>query len=191
MSTEIVEYRAGWTQEFQDLGSRLRDALETVALRIDHIGSTAVPGLAAKDVLDLQITVNDLENARLRSSLEGLGLKWWEDLRHDHCPPGNLLNLKQLEKRYAQARAPHRVARLHIRVKGRFNTRYALLCRDYLRTYSSAAQAYGEVKKQLARYFPENKQAYCDVKDPVFDIIMAGAEEWATLTAWQPGPSDA
>jgi GrpB-like predicted nucleotidyltransferase (UPF0157 family) len=75
-------------------------------------------------------------------------------------------------------------------VQGRFNQRYALLCRDYLRTHPGAANAYGAIKIALARLHPNDQDAYYDVKDPVFDVIMAGAEDWAAQTNWSVPPSD-
>src|SRR5438552_16157021 len=56
----IIEYRPEWAEEFTAIARPLREALGELALRIDHIGSTAVPGLAAKDVIDVQVTVRDL-----------------------------------------------------------------------------------------------------------------------------------
>ena len=79
---------------------------------------------------------------------------------------------------------------IHIRVQGRFNQQYPLLCRDYLRTHKSAADAYGRVKQELARYFPDDVGAYYDIKDPVFDILMAGAREWADQLDWFAPKSD-
>jgi GrpB-like predicted nucleotidyltransferase (UPF0157 family) len=58
---EVVDYSATWPVQFVDLGIRLRRALGDVALRVDHIGSTSVPGLAAKPVIDVQISVSDFE----------------------------------------------------------------------------------------------------------------------------------
>ena len=98
------------------------------------------------------------------------------------------LSKDQLEKRFF--RMENRAINLHLRVPGRFNYRYALLFRDYLRAHPSAASAYGEVKRNLARLFPADIEAYLDVKDPVCDCIMAGAFEWARFTDWKPGPSD-
>jgi len=54
----------------------------------------------------------------------------------------------------------------------------------------AAARGYALVKTALARQHPNDKEAYYEVKEPVFDIIMAGAEAWAETTAWKPGPSD-
>lgn len=185
---EIVPYRASWPEKFRVLGGDIRRALGDVALAIHHIGSTAVSGLAAKDVIDIQVTVVDL-GAPIRPALEGIGFTCREDILGDHCPPGMALPAEQLEKRYYQRK--ERPVNLHVRAKGRFNQRYALLCRDYLRTHPMAANAYAEIKRQLARYFPENADAYYDIKDPVFDVIMAGALVWAEYTGWQASQTDA
>ena len=64
------------------------------------------------------------------------------------------------------------------------------LCRDFLRSHPVAAQAYAQVKQQLALRFPDDEDAYYDIKDPVFDIIVEGAEEWALRTNWIQPPGD-
>jgi GrpB-like predicted nucleotidyltransferase (UPF0157 family) len=189
---EIVEYKPAWATEFLEIGSRLRAALGARALAIHHIGSTSVPNLAAKDVIDIQITVSSLEEDFLKMTLENAGFVWRNGLIHDHCPPGLTLPESELEKYFvAKESGGIRRANVHIRIAGRFNQRYALLCRDYLRSHPMARDAYAQIKRQLARYFPENAEAYYDIKDPVFDVIMAGANDWAEYTNWQPAPSDA
>jgi len=187
---EIVDYDTRWPGEFGGLGRELRAAIGGTAVRIDHIGSTAVPGLAAKDVIDVQITVARWDDEHMRPALEAAGLVWRDDIRRDHCPPAMSIAAEELEKRFAVRLYPRR-SHVHVRIEGRFNQRYALLCRDYLRTHSDVAAAYGEVKKALARLFPDNIDAYYSVKDPAFDLFMAGAREWAAATEWVVGPSDA
>lgn len=186
----IVPYREAWPEEFRRFGQAIRRAVGDTALAIHHIGSTSVPGLAAKDNLDLQITVANLEGAqeRLASALGPLGFVA-RPYHEDHCPPGMTLTPDQLEKRYFKHLEPP--VNLHVRAEGRFNQRYALLFRDYLRAVPMAANAYGEIKRQLARYFPENVDAYYDIKDPVCDALIAGALEWAATHDWTPAPSDA
>jgi GrpB-like predicted nucleotidyltransferase (UPF0157 family) len=188
---EIVTYNPVWPLEFREIGSRLRQALGDAALRIDHIGSTAVPGLDAKDVIDVQVTVSSLDDALLKPALENAGFVWREDIKRDHAPPGMSVPDVELEKRYANDGSSVRASHVHIRVAGRWNQRYALLCRDYLRSHAGAASAYAEIKRQLARYFPNDADAYYDIKDPVFDVIMAGAEDWARFTNWTPDTTDA
>ncbi len=184
----IVPYKPAWQVEFTAIGAEMRAALGDTALAVHHIGSTSVPGLAAKDVIDVQVTVADL-NVPPQHPLESAGFTFRDDIRRDHAPPGMTLALKELEKRYFQRL--ERPVHLHIRAANRFNQRYALLCRDFLRLQPLARDAYAEVKTQLARYFPDNTEAYYDIKDPVFDVLMAGAFAWADLTDWQLPPSDA
>lgn len=184
----IVPYESSWQGEFTAIGAEIRAALGDTALAVHHIGSTSVPGLAAKDVIDVQVTVADL-NVPLQQPLEDAGFTFRDDVCRDHTPPGVTLATEELEKRYFTRLG--RPIHLHIRATGRFNQRYALLCRDFLRLHPLAGDAYAEVKVQLAHYFPDNTEAYCDVKDPVFDVLMAGAFAWAELTDWQLPPSDA
>lgn len=189
---EIVEHRPGWPDEFAAIARHVRATLTGAGVEvgaIDHIGSTAVPGLAAKDVIDIQVTVADLHDDRLVAAVRDAGYLWWTDIREDHTPPGMTLDPLELEKRFAGQPADGSLRRtnIHFRLAGRFNHRYALLCRDYLRAHPGAATAYGEIKRNLARLFPDDVEAYYDIKDPVFDLIMAGAEDWAAVTGWQVG----
>lgn len=176
--------------DFRAIGGRLRELLGPGALRIDHIGSTAVDGLAAKDIIDVQVSVADFDEGLL-AALDQAGFRRWPEFAGDHCPPGMRLAGSELEKRFFNAPPGERKANIHVRVEGRFNQRYALLCRDYLRSHPLAASAYSQVKRALARIVGDDMDAFYDVKDPVFDILMAGAEEWATATGWRPGASDA
>jgi len=185
---EIVDYRYTWPAEFASIGARVRAALGERALAIHHIGSTAVPGLAAKDVIDLQVTVERLD-VPIQAELESVGFARHPTIEQDHCPPGMTLEARELEKRLYSG--TERRANLHVRVAGRFNQRYPLLCRDYLREQPMAANAYAEIKRQLARRFPEDVASYYAVKDPVFDVIMAGAGVWAERVGWLVPASDA
>lgn len=83
----------------------------------------------------------------------------------------------ELEKRFFNEPPDERRANIHVRAHGRFNQRYVLLCRDYLRSRPLAARAYGEMKRALGRIVAGDAEAYYDVKDPVFDVLMAGANE--------------
>ncbi|MCU1399931.1 MAG: GrpB protein [Acidimicrobiales bacterium] len=186
---EVVAPRADWADEFVEIAASLRALLDragVVVTEIEHIGSTAVPGLAAKDVIDIQVGISDLDDERLAAAMVVSGYRWWGDIHRDHQPPGQTIPLDELTKRFASQGDHGRPTNIHFRVPGRFNHRYALLCRDYLRTHRTAADAYGEVKRNLARLFPDDVEAYYDVKDPVFDVIMAGAEDWAAVTGWRP-----
>jgi GrpB-like predicted nucleotidyltransferase (UPF0157 family) len=188
---EIVEYKPEWPEEFRRIAAALSEALGDLALRIDHIGSTSVPGLAAKDVIDVQVTVAALEPFDpLEAAFSAAGYSLLPEIVCDHRPPGAAGPDSDWEKRYARAPAEQRRTNLHIRVLGRPNQRYALLFRDYLRAHPAAAAAYAEVKRQLAAHHPEDINAYVTIKDPVCDVIMSAAEEWAAATGWRIGAPD-
>ena len=184
---KIIPYNPIWRDEFLTIGRELRQHLGALALRIDHIGSTSAPGLAAKDIIDIQITVADL-SPKLRRALDGTKL---QRSRHesDHIPPGGDPSPEQWRKwLYKNLERP---ANVHIRLAGRANQRYALLFRDYLRAMPAVAQAYAQVKMGIIKYHPEpDMTAYYDIKDPVCDIIYGGAELWAKTVGWQPGETD-
>jgi GrpB-like predicted nucleotidyltransferase (UPF0157 family) len=186
----IESYRQEWPDEFRALGDELRRALGDLALRIDHIGSTAVAGLAAKDKIDIQITVRALEPP-VAAALNTCGFTRLDWITGDHVPPGAPATPAEWTKWvFTPHDADRRPTNVHVRIAGRANGRYALLFRDYLRANPSAAQAYAQVKTALARLHPDDLDAYYAVKDPVCDIIMGAAELWAAATHWQPGPSD-
>jgi GrpB-like predicted nucleotidyltransferase (UPF0157 family) len=186
---EIVPYNSGWPVEFQVIGTRLRQGLGSLALRIDHIGSTSVPGLPAKDIIDVQISVAALADP-LVAAMTALGYTLPEGYLRDHRPPGFDGPPSDWEKFYFIEPSGQRLTNTHVRVLGRPNQRYALLFRDYLRAHPATAAAYAELKRRLAQNLADPR-TYPDVKDPAVDLIYLPAEVWAAATGWQPGPSDA
>lgn len=185
----IVPYLPAWPAEFRTLASAIREALQGAALRIDHIGSTAVPGLAAKDVIDIQVTAADFD-PQIEEALTRTGYRRLPHISRDHVPPGQPDRDEDWTKWFFKNEEGRRRANLHVRIAGRPNQRYPLLFRDYLRAHPPAALAYAQVKTALARLHPEDIYAYCDVKDPVCDIIMGGAEAWAAQVGWGFGATD-
>ena len=186
---EIVPYRETWPAEFRSIASALRRVLGPMALRIDHIGSTSVPGLVAKDVIDAQIAVAALDEGVV-SAVGSLGYTLREGLRRDHRPPGFSGPENEWEKLFFLQPAGQRRTNLHVRVLGRANQRYALLFRDFLRAHAATAEAYGELKRRLAQNLAD-PNTYSDVKDPAVDLIIFAAEAWAEATNWQPAGTDA
>jgi GrpB-like predicted nucleotidyltransferase (UPF0157 family) len=181
----IVAYDELWTDEFDRIAARLVAAFGELAVRIDHIGSTSVPGLAAKDVIDVQVSVSSLGTREpILAALSAAGLSVREDIVGDHHPPGADGPDEDWRKVYASADEP-RAVHVHVREVGRANQRYALLFRDYLRTHPDAAEAYRRAKLALAALCADT-MTYADAKDPVCDLIVVAAEGWATETAWTP-----
>lgn len=181
----IVDYRPDWPEEFAQIATTLRGALGDLALRIDHIGSTSVRGLSAKDIIDVQVTVAELNATTLDSAFARAGCTRIVDIDRDHVPPASTGGNQDWRKLMYRPPTEMRPTHLHVRRAGSANGRYALLFRDYLRTHPLAAAAYAQVKLALAQHDSYDWDLYYDVKDPVCDIIMAGAEDWAAQTGWR------
>lgn len=131
----VVAYSGEWPALFADVGQRLRRELGDVALRIDHIGSTAVPGLDAKPVIDLQVSVASLEPlAVCREPIERAGFV------HRADNP-------ELTKRYFRERPGARRTHIHVRRAGSFSEQFALLFREYLRAHPEHAATYAALKR--------------------------------------------
>jgi GrpB-like predicted nucleotidyltransferase (UPF0157 family) len=164
---DIVAHQSAWHGEFQ---------------RIDHIGSTAVPGLCAKDVIDIQLTVAALEPG-FGQQLSALGFNRSPDIHGDHVPPGCDGSAGNWAKFFFTQPDGERRINLHVREAGRPNQRYALLFRDYLVAHPQTAAAYGELKRRLAAGLAD-EETYPEVKDPAVDLIYFAAEAWAARTGW-------
>src|SRR5665213_2476811 len=151
----IISYQPTWPGEFERLGKDLRQALGDLALRIDHIGSTSVPGLAAKDVIDIQVTVAALTQP-IETALNQAGYARLEHIDRDHVPPGSALPKEEWTKWLFKPADGGRTVNLHVRVAGRANQRYPLLFRDYLRSHEAVALAYAQVKISLSHHHPND-----------------------------------
>jgi len=182
LSDDVVlsEHRAEWADEFERIASDLRAALAAQALRIDHIGSTSVPGLAAKDVVDVQVIVRRLDP---RLELPGFFAPY-DGVLVDHVPPSWEGPTEAWQKLFFRPSAGKRV-HVHVRVAGSPNERYALLFRDYLRATPAAREAWEATKRRVALEHPD-RDAYAAAKDPLTDELMDAAERWAVRVGWSP-----
>ncbi|WP_433550785.1 dephospho-CoA kinase [Micromonospora zamorensis] len=174
---------ASWPEQYERLAARIRHTLGSDALRIDHIGSTALPGLAAQDVIDVQVAVRSLADAdgALVDRLANAGFPrvpghWWDDPR----PAGS----GRWEKRLHGSADPARPVRLHVRVAGSPGWRYALLMRDHLRADPDQRAAYLLLKRDLVDAAPEAGDSGT-ARDPWFDEEYLRAEQWAEQTGWR------
>lgn len=175
----VVPYEASWAKLFEELGAELRAALGETALRIDHIGSTAVPGLDAKPILDLQISVVGLEPVdAYRAAIERVGFV---------LQPDN----PERTKRYFREAPGRRRTHLHVRRWGSWGEQFALLFRDYLRCHAADARRYAALKYELAKQYRSHREGYVAAKAPIIWELMQLADRWSQVTGWEPGPSDA
>ncbi len=170
---ELVEPDPAWPRQFEAIRQWLGDALGSRASRIDHIGSTAVPGIPAKPVIDVQLSVRDLDaEDEYRPRIESLGwpmLAGEPDHRFFRPPDG----------------AP-RTAHLHVCQAGSAWERAHLLFRDYLRAHPDRAQDYAALKRRLAATMGHDRPLYSKSKDPFIAETLVEAEAWAYKSNWRP-----
>ncbi|HXB49301.1 MAG TPA: GrpB family protein [Streptosporangiaceae bacterium] len=183
----VVPYDEAWPRWAAAELATLTTALGDLVLDASHIGSTSIPQMAAKNILDLQLSVWDLDEAAAAfdAPLAELGYVRLPYER-DHVPAGDDSDPGQWVKRYWHRRNhPGGDVNLHVRVVGSLNERLALLFRDYLRAHPLAVAAYSRFKQALAAEVV-NLEPYTDIKDPVVDLVVAAASDWASAEGWQP-----
>jgi GrpB-like predicted nucleotidyltransferase (UPF0157 family) len=153
-AVRIVDYDPGWPAEARRELARVAAALGDLAVRLDHVGSTAVPGLAAKPIVDLQVSVAALEPQRAYvEPLEALGYLF---VAYATAPEYHFFG-----KPPERPRTHH----LHICLAGSFEELRHLAVRDLLRADPGEAARYEAVKRESARLHPEDRHAYMDGKE--------------------------
>jgi dephospho-CoA kinase len=174
-----------WPAQFERVAARIRHALGAAEGRIDHVGSTAVPGLPAKDVLDVQVSVSSLTEAdAVAERLADAGFprcpgEWWDVARYPHG------SIDRWPKRLHGSADPGRPVHLHVRVAGSPGWRFALLMRDHLRAEPADRNGYLALKRALAAQ-SRDADLYAAAEEPWFDEEHTRAEQWAATTGWQP-----
>jgi len=175
----VVPYDPDWPARFRELALPMRRELGDVVVRIDHIGSTAVPGLAAKPIIDVQVSVASFEPmAAIRGPLERLGYVF-----HPENP--------ERTKRYFREPPGTPRTHVHVRKAGSWGEQFALLFRDFVRAHPDVAAQYAALKQELATSYRDDRGGYVDAKEPFIWETMAAATRWAQRTGWEPGASDA
>ena len=173
----VVGESASWAEEGIALVDRLR-LVVPAAVAVDHIGSTAVPGLPAKECLDALVRVRDLRDAH------GLVAAGYRE-RPEPWNREEVTDGRTFPKRVFAPPAGERSANVHVRLVGGANARFALLFRDFLRADHEARDHWGAFKRRLAQAVPDLSE-YGQVKAAAYPLLMRAAEAWAVDTAWDP-----
>ncbi|HEX2047425.1 MAG TPA: GrpB family protein [Acidimicrobiales bacterium] len=169
----IVDYSPAWPVRFEAERRRIGAALGPVARRLEHVGSTAVPGLAAKPVVDIMVTVADPDDeAAYGPALEAAGY---------------LLRVR--EPGHRMFRTPERDVHVHIWPAGGEDERRQLAFRDRLRSNAADRAEYERTKRELAGRW-RDMNYYARAKGPVIERILERAGPAPTRRADTPGRGD-
>ena len=171
---QIVAYDPTWPAQYEDERQRVARAMAILAPRIEHIGSTAVPGLAAKPIIDLLVIVDRLESPERYGELLGsLGYAYFAVL-------GN-------HERHSFGRGTPHTHHIHVVQAGSEEHARPIAFRDYLRAHPEVARRYGELKRTLAARYAHDRQGYVDAKTEFIRETVARADMWGSSL---PGDRD-
>ena len=182
---EVVEYDPEWPRRFDRLAARLRYLLGDDVQRIEHIGSTSVPGQAAKDVIDVQMTVTDLAVADVfaeRLTAAGFPLI---PIRHD-TPKPFAPDRRDWEKRMHVGVDPADRSHIHVRREGSQGAYFATAMRDFLRAHPHERDQYTAVKRDIAAR-AHDVADYARIKEPWFDQVWKRVAPWAQASTLDGG----
>lgn len=163
---ELVTYDPRWPAQYEAEASAIQAALDGLAdFELAHFGSTAIPGLAAKPIIDIMLVSADRASwPALVEPIKGLGYVFWED-----NPDRDRLFFVKGMPPFGTGRTHH----LHVRTPE--DARAALLFREYLRQHPDEAARYGALKRELAARYPTDRDAYTEGKGRYVDDIVRKA----------------
>jgi len=165
----IVDHDPQWPLLAQEELRRVADALGDSAVRLEHVGSTSVPGLGAKPIIDMQVSVADIERIEdYVGPLEALGYLF--------APDPAFPDYHYFAKPHARPRSHH----LHVCQTGSQQELRHVAVRDFLRAHPDEAASYEELKRTLVREHPEDRLAYVAGKDGYMIELEARAVHWAS-----------
>ena len=192
----LVPYDPSWPDQARRIAARLNTACGHRAIRIDHIGSTAVADLHAKDVIDMQVTVASLDDAdELAEALTSAGYvhrpiaadESKSDARSTVAEFDRTDDESLWQKRIHCSADPGRPTNVHVRVSGWPNQQFALLFVDWLAASPEAQERYSAAKHGAEQ--AGDIAGYVAAKEPWFDHAYREAWAWADATGWRPRES--
>ncbi|WP_339293178.1 GrpB family protein [Paenibacillus sp. FSL W8-0187] len=174
----IEPYSDNWPSLFDELRAQIVTKIGSDVYRIDHIGSTAVVGLAAKPIIDIQISVRDLGNIEsIISGLASIGYRY-------------RLDNDDLTKRYFREAPGTRRTHIHVRQAGSWSEQFNLLFRDYLRTHEDDRDQYARTKYEIANRYRDQREQYVEAKTEIVWDIIKKANTWSQKIGWNPSEAD-
>ena len=154
---EVMAYSPEWPKLFESEAAKLKDIFQDEALSIEHIGSTAVPGLDAKPTIDILVTVKDIKVVETHiPQMESLGYKYLGE----YVKPGSSLFIKERPDNNAD-----RLFNVHIFPASHPHVSGMIKLRDYFRSHPNEVKRYSNLKRELASKYPDDYGQYRKFKD--------------------------
>ena len=159
----VLPYDESWPQDFEKIRCELAEALGELALSIEHVGSTSVPGLSAKPIIDIDAVISDISQLEdAVAALAKLGYRHSGDL-----------GIPRREAFDYDGKEHLRQHHLYVCAKDSAELKRHLAFRDYLRSHPEAVREYSRIKAEGAALFPEDIEGYIAYKSPFIKKIYA------------------
>ena len=156
----VLPYDEKWAQAFLDIKSELTAALGGLAISIEHVGSTSVPALAAKPIIDIDVVVRRSDTAAAIQALITIG--------YEHEGNGGIEDREMFKYTGKEHLMEHH---LYVCPEDSAELKRHILFRDYLRVHPDVVQAYSQIKKEAAELYPHDIDSYINHKGTVIEKI--------------------
>ncbi len=152
----VLPYDEAWKKDFEEIKAELMAVLDGLVLSVEHVGSTSVPGLAAKPIIDIDVIIEDTDCfEKVKTALETIGYQHEGDLGIPGREAFKYHGKEHLRKHH-----------LYVCAKDSDELKRHLSFRDYLRTHPEAVKEYGRIKEEGARLYPNDIDSYIEYKAP-------------------------
>jgi len=167
----LSEYTPEWSQRFLTIKDFLSEVFQDKALKIEHVGSTAVTGMVAKPIIDVLVVVKKMESFEEQKELMvNAGYEWGEN----YIAPNTLLFFKMRSD-------GEKLENIHVCEGDAPKGRQFIVMRDYLRLHPEKVKEYSDLKKENAKRYPDDYPAYREAKAPFLRQLEAEAYEWNNI----------
>lgn len=165
-TVRLLPYQKEWGGAFEEEKENLEKLLRDVVVDIQHVGSTAIPGLSAKPIIDMLMAVSSLSVIqKIRDTLEGAGYQYREN------------GSDEVQVLFVKGSEENRTHYLHITELGSQEWKNSLAFRDYLRAHPEEVERYESLKQKLAKLYPNDRREYTKAKKDFFERIFEKARD--------------
>ena len=165
----IQPYNPEWISQFESIREKLLLIFKDKIISLEHVGSTSIPGMSAKPLIDVLIQVRHIEPfTEEKKAMEALGYLWGEN----YIEPDSLLFYKENHE------GKSKTENIHVCVKDSEKALQFIQTRDYVRSHPERASAYSELKKKLVLQYPGDYPAYRAGKKSFLDETERLTTEW-------------
>jgi GrpB-like predicted nucleotidyltransferase (UPF0157 family) len=169
---EISQHHPDWIEMYSGLKTQVEKIFKDEEFLIEHIGSTSIPGMRAKPVIDICLSVPEMKEFEKEiAQMERLGFQW----EKDYVAPNTMIFFKTKEN------SDEKIAQIHLCKKGSYKEKQFIDMRDYMRAHPEVVEEYSNLKMKLNNKFPDNYPAYRKGKDDFLKEMEQKAYKWKEL----------